>query len=72
MSNPFEVLKVEGEGSGTPAAFDEKVAEEEQVDVSPARPLVAMDDRRTETHAVDAWRSTTLVRPTVAKGGQTG
>lgn len=36
MSNPFQVLKVEGEGSGTPSAsaFEEKVADEEQVDVS--------------------------------------
>ena len=49
MSNPFEVLKVEGEGSGTPAAFDEKVAEEEQVDVSPGSS--ARSDRR-QTHSL--------------------
>jgi len=34
MSNPFEVLKVESAGAGTPAGSDERVAEEEQVDVS--------------------------------------
>jgi hypothetical protein len=35
MSNPFQVLKVEGEGAGTPSAsaYEEKVADEEQVDV---------------------------------------
>lgn len=35
MSNPFQVLKVEGEGAGTPSAsaYEEKMADEEQVDV---------------------------------------
>jgi hypothetical protein len=35
MSNPFQVLKVDGEGAGTPSAsaYEEKVADEEQVDV---------------------------------------
>jgi len=35
MSNPFEVLKVESAGAGTPSGSDERVAEEEQVDVGP-------------------------------------
>jgi hypothetical protein len=55
MSNPFEVLKIESAGAGTPSGSDERIADEEQIDVSLPKRSDIVSRRDVERTPITQW-----------------